>query len=75
MRKKQLGHSGKVCPLPKLLGGGSEYRLLSLRKGFSVYLESGPVAVWMEDGEVDFSNKSGGAIEGTLVRVVYSHSS
>ena len=45
---------------------------LSLRERFSTYLESGVVAVWMQDGETEFSNKSGGAIQGTLARVIYA---
>ena len=45
---------------------------LSLRERFSAYLESGAVAVWMQDGETEFSNKSGGAIQGTLARVIYA---
>lgn len=48
---------------------------LSLRKGFSVYLESNTVAVWMENGETEFTSKSGGAIQGTLVRVLVSDTS
>ncbi|MYK55071.1 MAG: sensor histidine kinase [Acidimicrobiia bacterium] len=45
---------------------------LTLRERFSAYLESGAVAVWMENGETEFSNKSGGAIQGTLARVIYA---
>ena len=47
-------------------------RRLSLRQGFSVYLESNTVAVWLVDGATEFSSKSGGAIKGTLARVVYN---
>ena len=46
---------------------------LTLRDGFSGYLESEDVAVWMEDGESRFAAKSGGSIEGTLVSVAYSN--
>ena len=45
---------------------------LTLRAGFTAYLETEDVAVWMVDGEPRFANKSGGAISGTLVRVAYS---
>ena len=50
-------------------------RRLTLREGFTVYLESGMVAVWLVGGETEFSSKSGGAIKGTLVRVIYSRPS
>ena len=45
---------------------------LTLGERFSAYLESDVVAVWMQDGETEFSNKSGGAIQGTLARVIYA---
>ena len=45
---------------------------LSRRDGFSVYLASRDVAVWIADGKPIFGNKSGGAIKGTMVQVVVS---
>ena len=45
---------------------------LAARPRFSAYLDSGDVAVWIEDGHLDFAGKSGGTPKGTLVRVVHS---
>ena len=45
---------------------------LSNREGFSVYLESQDVAVWSQDGVLTFGYKSGGAIAGTRIQIMYS---
>lgn len=45
---------------------------LSARDGFSVYVESRGVAAWAVDGTPTFSSKSGGAIAGTRVQIIYS---
>ena len=45
---------------------------LSNREGFNVYVESQDVAVWSEDGILTFGYKSGGAIAGTRIQIIYS---
>lgn len=51
------------------LAGASD---LSNRKGFSVYLETGDVAVWSADGVLTFAYKSGGAVSGTRIQIIYA---
>ncbi len=45
---------------------------MSNREGFSVYVESDDVAVWSVDGALNFGYKSGGAIVGTRIQIIYS---
>ena len=45
---------------------------LSEREGFSVYLETRAVACWAENGNPTFCSKSGGAVAGTRVQIIYS---
>ena len=45
---------------------------LSNREGFSVYLETGDVAVWSAGGVLTFAYKSGGAVSGTRIQITFA---
>ena len=45
---------------------------LSNREGFTVYLETGDVAVWSAGGVLTFAYKGAGAVSGTRIQITYA---